>query len=277
MQTVYAHDERGTRTDVHRPSAINPGDYRYLKVSEARAELKQGQKRGGPGGICHHCGKGIVWEVHFQHLPSGNVVTFGYICAGMLEMTDNRIDHEMNLLKRAAANEVKKTRFEKTRQDRFDNFTAVYHDEWQFIQDHADENSWLARIKWGVETYGSPFDDQIAAVQRYIAGYYKMIDAKLAEAKLLENAPNLVEGRQQIEGTIVGTKLVPGYTGGWDKKMTVKLDDGNKVYGTMPRSIEDAINDEAAEKGTRVRFIANVQPKEDHFGYFSRPTKGEVV
>ena len=271
----YAHDEKGHRIDVHRPSAINPGDYHYMGVSERRAALKAGQKIAGPGGICHHCGKAIVWEVNYRHIPTGNLVTFGYICAGILDMTDSRIDHEMTLLRRAAENEAKKSKFERTRADRFANFLAEYADEWRFIQDHADENGWLASIRRGVETYGSPFEDQIVKVQRYIVGYEKLIVAKLAEAKLLENAPELVEGRQHIVGTIVSTKVVNSDYGD-TRKMLVRFDDGNKVFGTVPNDLFLAV-DVDKMPGTRIEFDAKVEPKEDHFGFFSRPTKTQVV
>lgn len=275
MNAIYSHDERGQRDDLHRPSAINPGDYKYLKVGEARAERKAGQKVGGPAGTCHHCGKGIVWEVYYQHLPTGNIVTFGYICAGILDMTDNRIDHEMTLLKRRAENERRAERFANEKAERYAEFVANHSDMWQFIQDHADENGWLNRIKWGVETYGSPLYWQIEKVQRYIDGYNKMIANKLAEAKQLENAPNLVEGRQTITGTIISHKFVDTGNYGIQHKMQVKFDDGNRVYGTMPKSIEDAIQDDPV--GRRVEFVATVEPKEDHFGFFSRPAKGKVV
>jgi hypothetical protein len=272
---IYTHDEKGQRTDIHRPSAINPGDYKYLRVDEARSARKDGQALGGPGGTCHHCGKAIVWRVHYQHVPSGNVMTFGYICAGILDMTDNRIDHEMTLLKRKAANERKEAQWETQKRDRFDAFVEKYPDEWQFIVEHADENDYIGRIKWGIDKYGSPLDYMIPGLQRFIAGHHKLIATKLKEAAEQVNMPELEAGRRVLTGTIIAHKWSDDIGYGSQHKMTVKLDDGNKVFGTMPQSIEDGYEDDPV--GLRVEFTAKVEPKDDHFGFFNRPTKGTVL
>jgi hypothetical protein len=56
-------------------------------------------------------------------------------------------------------------------------------------------------------------------------------------------------------------------------KMLVKVEvQGGlaKVWGTMPAALD-------AGRGDRVAFDAKVTPKERGFGFFSRPTKAEVV
>jgi hypothetical protein len=275
--TEYTHDEKGTRVDVHRPSAINPGDYEYIKVFQHRkAVIKPGQKLAGPGGTCHHCGKAIVWEVLFRYLPTGDVVTFGYICAGILEMTDNRIDHEMNLLKRQAANERRQEQWNQQKLDRHAEFVTNHPDLANFVDewDLDDEpNGYIARIKWGIETYGSPAEWQMDGLRRFKDGREKFIARRIEEAKLLENAPLLQDGRQVIEGYVLNTKLQSSDYGD-TLKMTVRTLDGNRVYGTVPSNIEFAVLE---GKDVKVRFTAKVEAKEDHFGFFSRPTKAEVL
>ena len=56
-------------------------------------------------------------------------------------------------------------------------------------------------------------------------------------------------------------------------KMLVKLDDGNKVWGTMPNTLIEIDTD----KGDRIRFTATAEVSEDddHFGFFKRPVKAE--
>jgi hypothetical protein len=279
---TYTHDEQGHRVDVHRPSAINPGDYEYIKVNERRAALKDGQKLAGPGGVCHHCGKAIVWEVYYTHKPTGNVVTFGYICANILNMTDNRIDHEMNLLKRTAANERREEEWSKTVADRREAWEMNHPDEAAFVRDYKGEfgRDFINRMRWGIEKYGSPLDSHIESIKKFIAARQAFEDRKVIEDAQLENAPLLGDGRQTIEGVIVSEKFQHNDRLGISvHKMLVKMDDGNKVFGTMPESIERAIEDLERETavGVRVKFDGKVEAKEDHFGFFSRPTKGQVV
>lgn len=267
--TEYTHDEQGHRVDVHRPSAINPGDYEYVRVDLCRKARVEGQtKLAGPAGTCHHCGKAIAWRVWFKHVPTGNLVTFGHQCAVILKMTDNRIDHEMNLLKRRAANEREQERRGMEKQEREDKFKAEHPDLYEFVMEFDEDNGFINRIKWGIDTFGSPLDHQIDSLKRFIAGREKLLVLKMEQAAKLENAPALEEGRQVIEGTVVGTKFSHNdYTGGMTKKMTVALDNGNRVFGTVPESIYEV------EKGDRVQFTATVKPQEDHFGFYSRPTK----
>ncbi len=57
--------------------------------------------------------------------------------------------------------------------------------------------------------------------------------------------------------------------------MTVKLENGSRVYGTQPASLE------AAERGDKIEFTATFEaaerePAED-FAFFKRPTRGRVL
>lgn len=271
MEAVYTHDEKGTRVDVHRPSAINPGDYEYVGVLEQRKH----KVTGGPGGTCHHCGKAIRWSVKFKHLPSNNVVVFGYQCTDILTLSDNRIDHEMVLLKRRAERERKEEGWKQATVDRYDAFVAEYPELVKFLDEFDEDNSYINRVKWGIEKYGSPLPYQIDSLKRFIAGREKFIAQRLAETKALESAPVLVEGRQTLVGTVKSTKMQHSDYGD-TRKMTVVLDNGNKVYGTVPSDLYLAV-DVDDMPGTRVSFDASVKPQEDHFGYFSRPTKTKVL
>lgn len=282
----YTHDEQGHRVDVHRPSAINPGDYEYVKVDEARKALRPGvlthvigkpAKLAGPAGTCHHCGKAIIWRVWFKHVPTGNLVTFGYQCADILSMTDNRIDHEMNLLKRTAANERREEEWSKSVADRREAWEANHPDEAAFVRDYKGDfgQDFINRLRWGIDKYGSPLDNQIESLKKFIAARTAFETRKVEEEKQLEDAPLLGSGRQTITGTIISTKYVDNpYSDARTHKMLVKLDDGNKVYGTVPSVIDSHATD---LKDLRVQFDAKVEPKEDHFGFFSRPTKAQVI
>lgn len=285
METaVYTHDEKGKRVDVHRPSVINPGDYEYVSVSQRRKAVKEGANphSGGPAGTCHHCGKWIVWEVNYRHIPSGNLMTFGYICAGILDLTDNRIDHEMVLLQRACANEKKKWEFENSARLRLEKFQAEHPDVFNYLNnlDPDSDDRFLQSVRFNLQKWGNLWPNQIEAVRRVKAAKEARAIREAEEAAKLATAPALQAGVQTIEGEIISTRWDQGYTGESVLKMLVRLDNGNKVFGTAPAKVRQHANhNDDAMKGLKVSFVAEVKPKigEDHFGYYKSPKQVKVV
>ena len=78
-------------------------------------------------------------------------------------------------------------------------------------------------------------------------------------------------GRQEIEGEIVSIKRYDDGRFGVQVKMLVKCP-GFKVFGSVPAAIS-----EAAAPGVRVKFSAEIEPKEVGFGFFKRPSKAAIV
>lgn len=95
------------------------------------------------------------------------------------------------------------------------------------------------------------------------------------------------KGRFEIVGTVVSVKAAQGRVLGvtetghalWSTnrpepaRMTVKLDSGERFWGTLPKAIE------GVKKGERVAFTASVEYSNDdpNFGFFSRPAKARVL
>lgn len=278
MNEIYTHDEKGKRNDVHAPSVINPGDYEYVKVGVNRKD----EIKGGPAGTCHHCGKAIVWEVVWKHLPTGNLVTFGETCTDILGMSNDRIEHEMVLLKRAAENERKKLKAEQQFEIRRAEFEVEQPKLNDFFlnMDVDFETSWFMKsLKWGYDRYGSLLPNQVTAALKVLEKREQELARKLTEDEAAP-APPLDDNnglRMTLTGTIVKEKWQESY---YDHvkahKMIVKLDDGNKVFGSVPVEVERH-SDEIV--GLRVQFDAKVEisKKDENFGFFSRPTKAKVL
>lgn len=100
-----------------------------------------------------------------------------------------------------------------------------------------------------------------------------------AEVEAAANAPEvppLVEGRREITGIVVSTKAQDSHYG-TQYKMLVEEDDGNRVWGTIPRSIDDEVWNTRRE--VRVSFTAEVTVSKDdeHFGFYKRPTKATAT
>lgn len=273
METaVYTHDEKGNRVDVHRPSAINPGDYEYVRVFESR----KAPVTGGPGSTCHHCGKWIVWACKYNHLPSGHTVTFGYICAGILDLTDNRVDHEMVLLKRAAANERKKLQWSEQKiarneQMKLDRPDLVDYLDTLDMEEEAGNfrGSDVIWMKSGYDKYGSLREWEIEKLDRIIQGRADYIARRLAEP--VPSTP-VAEGRYLIEGTVL--KAETKFTNyGPREVMTVMTDTGHKLWGSVPASLT------GVERNDKVSFEATVTKSDtdEYFGFYKKPTKGKKV
>lgn len=150
---------------------------------------------------------------------------------------------------------------------------------------HDDDHLFASGTNWGLgvmediarktRRYGEASAKQVALIERVLGELETKWNAYLARevAKLSEPAAApLTAGRQVLEGVVLSAKWYDNDFGG-SLKMTVKLDDGQRVFGSVPASIDNV------DKGDRVRFTATVEPKDEEpdFGYFKRPAKGEVV
>lgn len=129
------------------------------------------------------------------------------------------------------------------------------------------DESFNLSMYWKLEKWGSLSEKQIAAVQRGI----DRDKQRAAEAEALKQVEPLAEGRYGIEGEILTLKWQESQYG-TTLKMLVKMDDGNKVWGTCPSKLR-------CEVGDRVRFFAQVERSrdDDHFGFYKRPTAAEKM
>jgi hypothetical protein len=271
---VYTHNEKGQRIDVHRPSAINPGDYEYQHVNCNRKH----KIKGGPAGTCHHCGKAIVWEFHWLHKPSGNLVTFGVDCTEIMGLSNDRIQHELVLLKRAVENERQKLMREMEQEERAAQFKAQEPEVYDFlanIDEEFEKFYFLVDLKHSMEKWGSLTPRQIDATKNMMKKREEYYARRMAEAMEPEPTTDLEEGRREVVGIVKSHKWQESMYGNVHK-MLVKQDDGNKVWVTVPREIDHDGSDLA---GLRVSFVAMVErsDKDSHFGFGKRPSKAKVL
>lgn len=261
------------RTDIHRPSAINPGEYTLtgnvydLKYNDLES-LDVGTK---PYGHCNHCGKAIRWAVEFTH-KSGDVVVFGEICAEILSLSDDRTKHDLVLLKRRVANLEKELRLKQERDENYATFSIQQPEVVEYLENLYDQDRsyFLKSLKWNLERYGMLTTAQVEAFNRVIKQREEEAAKKLAEP--IPTHP-VAEGRLTLEGEVLSTKYQ--HTDfGTIRKMLVRLADANKVWGTVPANIDSQV-----DRGVKVKFVASVKrsDSDDNFGYFSRPAKAEVV
>lgn len=144
-------------------------------------------------------------------------------------------------------------------------------------------NSFTADILRKLRQYGSLSERQVAAVLRGAERDAEWALRRAQEAEALADVPPVAEGQRRIEGEIVSAK-VKTTRFGWVAKMLVREADGNKVWGSIPRTLldpqyHDGQNYTGSDEtltplvGSRVAIVATVRRSDDdtHFGFFSRP------
>jgi len=159
------------------------------------------------------------------------------------------------------------------------------HDSIRARNEYARLNS-LPPFVYDIVSKASRFqvsEKQAAAVEKALAdrdSRHVRDEARKASFK------DIPAGRGEVEGVIVSVKNTStqvGYRTVSQTKVLVQCD-GYRLYGTVPSAVtaiayRDGYPADAASKlqGLRIRFTATVQPKEAGFGFFSRPTGGEVL
>lgn len=135
----------------------------------------------------------------------------------------------------------------------------------------------------------------IGALQRDQRQAAREAQWEAEKAALKASGVTVPTGRVEVTGTIISAKseLDPySYHGGLVIKIIVKTDDGWRVYGTAPKSLETDFKpgnyqgeweDRYTDwlKGKRVTMIATLKgpskPDDATFGYYSRPSKARVL
>jgi hypothetical protein len=135
----------------------------------------------------------------------------------------------------------------------------------------------LADIARKSRQYGSASDKQMQLVERLVseqdAKWASFVEKQRARGQEPAKGPIPAAGqRHLIEGVVVAQKSVETPYG-TAFKMLVALDNGARLWGTEPSSLSEVA------KGDRVRFVAKVEASKDDasFGFYSRPTKAEIV
>lgn len=291
------------RHDVHAAHHANfdPADYKFIGVIDTHPELffrandTKGRKAIAameaegfpyvevhPYGQCDSCGQHLRYIAVMFHHPSAALVQVGLDClGGRFAMAKDEVKRMMAEAK--AAREAHKL---------LDGFLAACeaHQDLAYatyaqniaVAAPAGADTWgigiLADIARKARQYGGDVSaKQIAFVGRILTQLDERFaeqearNAEIAAAKP-ESGP-APEGRVTVEGTV--TKLDArenAYTGGVRLVMTVTLDNGARVWGTVPAAINNV------EQGARVAFTATFERGEDDetFAFFKKPIRATI-
>ena len=243
----------------------------FLNWGESRREVENAgitDSRYLQRGTCDHCGAHVHYGALYRS-DENEVAVVGNICASRkLNMTAHEYaDAKLrSLVKRARTKLVADRKIAALLPNRRE---ALDHDHY-IVRD----------IRSKFRKYHSISVKQWALVKK-IKREDAEREARFAEerAKCKPIPAAVLDGRTRITGEIVSTKWQDNAFGG-AYKMLVKDDRGFKVWGTVPRSIDDDVYEgRRDEKTLRVEFDAKIEASRDDetFGFFSRPTKAAVT
>lgn len=273
---------------IHNPTHFEPSDY----TVEDYLDNKRPQYYGGPAELyeqvvkqwegdmeralgkdwrmkshhCIHCGNGRVrWITAVRHLPTNEVVVFGSDCTERLGFA-NKVAFKLALLQsRDAAHKV---RF-KIWQQRAAFLTA--HPELAALVNHIDEavhskNTFAKDVLAKLDQWGSLSDKQVAAV---VSSMQRDRDFA-ARAPVEEIKGDAPSGRCAVSGVVVSMKNQESDFG-VVQKMLVKLDNGAKVWCTVPSKL-------TIERTNRITVTAtwSVSNDDKSFAFGSRPVVTSV-
>lgn len=283
-----------TRTDIHRPSAIQPADYDFVAydylgnfdlgdwnylATQRQYRADHIARTGGKysnhdhGGTCYVCGAHAIYTATFWHRPSNVYIRTGLDCAEHLDHGNadafRRAVHDRREAYRGI-HKAKETLFAK-----FDD--AAANRIWGLFNSPNRENfkyeeNTISDIVAKLVRYGNISDRALA----YLGSLLPKIDSRATAeaARAAEQAVALPcpTGKQTIKGKVISTKVQEGIYGSV-YKMLVQHADGWKVWGTVPASLGHV------ERGTMVQFVATVNASNDDpkFGFYSRPTQARVL
>lgn len=275
------------RHDIHRPSSteFDPEAYRFVEVfdnhgtdgnpkyrAKVVAELvgKGYQIGAGSSGQCGHCGARIRYSALMIREDVMEFIFVGEQCLG------NRFE---GLTKDEFKRLREQGRLNGERTKKAEKIAALYATNPGLEQALSTNHYIISDIAYRVNRYGEISEKQVALVFKIAADEIARAQRKAeqdAKAEALRQSGVEVPtgGRILVEGTILSIKTQEGIYG-LQVKMLVESDEGWKVWGTLPSSLNDA----GVDRGSRVRFIASIERSSDDalFGFFKRPTQATVV
>ena len=288
------------RTDIHSPKNLIPKDYEFVAFSGFPDEEMVNSEwvaynrdllrlhmeaTGGKfsshyhGGSCHVCGNiNAIYMVVFYHKPTNTYIRVGRECA-------EKIDTQAALGLESYVQNIRGESFRRNRIKEAQEFLAArdlgvaweVYDKIKKERGRAEtrEESIIYDIVNNLVLYGNLSDRQV----EYLRKLLEKISSPKENNEVKPTDP-LKEGRQEIEGVVLGIKFDEVWR---VNKVLVQLDSGHKVFGTYPVTVEKFEDGSESfvppARGIRIRFRASVKPspKDPAFAYFSRPTNSQLV
>ena len=287
------------RTDIHRPSAIQPSEYVYIgyqysgndpfaqvAAQDARRAVEERRRALGAlwsghehGGTCHVCGAHAVHLVVWHHRPTNTFIRTGEDCADKMDLClpaafrDERKD--VDVARRSGVG-YRKAAAECWQHGVPEVFAYTFG--WLGKDDPPHPRNICANIVQKLVQYGSLSDKQWAYLKQLVAdvpNHAEKIAQKIAERKAeSEAAAPAPAGRVCLVGTVLSIREPSDDAQFPAWKMLIKAQNGFKVWMTVPSNLSTK-----ELKGKTIRVLVTLKPSLDDtkFAFGSRPAKAEIL
>lgn len=286
------------RSDLHRPSAIQPENYRYMeswdlemplmpidrdiRVLMDRAEASSADHSGNLA-QCDHCGAHLRYICLWEHVPSGDVITTGETCARETMDVPNRLLLDQKRLRETAAARRVALRERAEVTERQERARELYPQAYAILFDYQGDNSFVADVAARFGRNGYLSEKQAIAVVNSVAKQTMHAERRRIEAATATTCP---EGRIKVTGKVVSTGTKENAYG-VRHVMTVRDDRGFKVWGTVPSGLVVPVLDiegnrvgiRGLDQDDRVEFVGAVtrSDRDETFGFYKRPSCAKVI
>lgn len=270
--------------DKHKPTFCGSHPDAAIAFKEAMEAYKKERYRlfGDRSNlICDHCGQqNVMLVVACDHIPSKKRVCIGWQCA-------NKIGLPLDQYKKKFLLQYRKSRESQLLLAQMrGEFRDAHTDIIPWLETFKTSNNFVCDLQEKFQKNGKLTDLQIEALKVTKKREEEYQVKKLAHEADLKHAPKVLEGKHEVEGTIISTKLVesPGFgfrsepIRTW--KMIVELTDKNRVYVTIPVTIMlQSIAQHIELKGLKVKFTATFtrSKDDDHFAFGKHPTRAILL
>ncbi len=299
------------RTDIHRPSVIDPTAYEFVAFEQVKIEglgdcyyimaqrerIKNHMKQTGGnysghahGGNCMICGNAnAIYTALFYHTESNKYVRAGQDCADKLHLSSG----DWNEFRRSISNAIHARAGKKKAQQLL--ALAGIEAAWKVYEAQpepcncdwpnrdmgyhapicasvfAKEEVTIRDIVATVVKYGNLSDNKANYIGILLSNITNRPAILAARAAEKAAAAPCPTGRVVVTGTVL--KAEERDTDfGRVVKLLVKDDSGFMVWGTRPAHT-------GVDRGDRLTFSAAVEPSQNDpkFGFYKRPTQAEVL
>ena len=235
------------------------------------------RKSGGEDrGSCALCSTGFAYGGVFRHLPSGELIAVGHICAhnylGYKDIDKKNRDKKIRHARKREENARRRAKASA-------EFTGFVAANPEFAAAMTFDHHIVADIVGKCREFrGAPSPAMAALVIKIAKEGAERATAKAEREAADAEFPPIpvpeVDARVKVSGTVIwtGTKA-SAY--GTAYKMIVRVvrpTGAFKLYGTEPSGLDPKVGDE-------VEFMARIErgDRDEDFGFFSRPTKASVT
>lgn len=305
------------RNDVHRPSAINPDDYRFVTVLylgggdlgaimmnlECRARLYADMERTkgtwsghDHGGTCHICGATAMYVAVYYHELTNSYIECGEDCATKMDMGDVAA---FNPLRRAIAdgreaiagkNKARCILEDNNLQEAWRLYNITEEKELIDLGTRMPFNSDSGILYYDIKPfsilkeiigklvkYGNISDKQLAFLHTLLSQIKNNKQIQAERAAEKEKAEDCPAGRVEIQGKIVKYVLQDNDYGYGSIAKITVKDDRGFLVWGSCPASSELYQDNAV--GARVKFVGTVivSDNDKKFGFYKRPSKFEVL